>query len=114
MGRCRRVLYNVSLVVSRATGFDYQRPPSVTTVEFILPAICATPDRSQAEKWDALTRNWYVVSPLSSPISCESWHRQNYSGILSQIKLFLVDEVRASNVGYIADAAKPLDRRFTS
>lgn len=114
MGRCRRVLYHVSLVVPWGTGFDDRHPPSVTTVGFTPPAICATPDPPQAEKWDGLTRNWYVASPLSSPTSSESRHRQNYSGILSQIKLFLVDEVWAPNAGYIVDVAKLLDRRFTS
>ncbi|KAF9652905.1 P-loop containing nucleoside triphosphate hydrolase protein, partial [Thelephora ganbajun] len=43
-----------------------------------------------AEKWDALTRNWYVAPPFSSQTPRESWYRQDYNGILSQIKLFLV------------------------
>lgn len=114
MGKCQRVLHYVSFIVSRATGFYDQHPPSVTTVRFVRPAICAAPDNSQAEKWDSLTRNWYVAPPLSSPTSCEPWHRQSYREILSQIKLFLVDEVRVSSVRYIADEAKLLDRRSTS
>lgn len=54
------------------------------------------------------------MAPPFSMESREPWRRQDYNGILSQIKLFLVDEVRVFVVRCVADGAELLDYRFTS
>ncbi|KAK2466808.1 hypothetical protein APHAL10511_001066 [Amanita phalloides] len=49
----------------------------------------------RAEKWDSLTRTWYVVIMYVSPQLY--WNRRDHDQILSQIKLFLVDEIHVLN-----------------
>lgn len=97
MGGCQKILHNVSITFSCGITSGEQYLPSVTTVEPFQLTICAVPDRFQAEKWDALTRNWYVAPSFTLHVFCRLLCRQD-NGILSQIKLFLVDEVRASNI----------------
>ena len=46
-----------------------------------------------AEKWDSLTRNWYVVGAYTQEILFRLDYRSEHDKILSQIQLFLVDEV---------------------
>ena len=46
-----------------------------------------------AEKWDSLTRNWYVVGAYTQEMLFQLDHRSEHDKILSQIQVFLVDEV---------------------
>jgi ATP-dependent DNA helicase HFM1/MER3 len=49
----------------------------------------------KSEKWDSLTRNWFDLFSVSIGIRClHLVNRREHDKILSQIQLFLVDEVR--------------------